>query len=939
MEEELKRLISENKVIPFVGAGVSKDVKDKDGKRVFVNWKELLEILNEKVLEEPTKNYIKYCIDTNKIDYLQIADMLEKELTPNEFNKTLKEIFDIDFNKINTSTLELAKTIWELNCKLIITTNYDKVLEISLDTTPEIWDIESAHEQGASLRDGIIKSTIWHLHGHIDNINNTILTSQKYNELYTEDSTNSRYKSALETLRTTINTKSLLFIGFSLDDEFVVNQLNRTIEIFGGNSHEHYVLCKKGSNSNTLNKNIKVIEYENHGQPLIDKIKSLICNIEVDATSQTQITFSSTQHQANFLTVLPEVKNNFIGRVDELAKIKEMLSNDNISCIVNGIGGVGKSELALKYFHDNKHNYNNVAFIQLTQDTTSLENVFFQVFQAKLNLQPETLLSTILLQLQGLKPKNLILIDNLEKREDFDKIKCLNTSFDILFTTRLQNIESKYQINLETLNDTDAKKLFLRTYNKDENIKDILKYLDNHPLFITLLASSLKSNYITLEELRENIRNNTISKIDSKDDKTFKEHLIDTFERQFVKESNKDLKNLLQILSIFPSMEIKFEIFEKILIVDNLKVKLQKLVERGWLVQNDSSYKLHQIIKTFLQEEHKVEYENISYILQNIANYINPDDSTLIANQLNDYIPIIDELVENFESLKDENICGILDSQTFLYYSLGLYNDSLKYQTKAYDFRFKKHGEDSLEIARSNNLLGILNETKGKYEKALPLYKNALKIYEEVLGVNHLNTSTSYNNLAALYKSMGENKKALPLYEKALKIREEVLGVNHPNTATSYSNLALLYKSMGEYEKALPLYKNALKIYEEVLGVNHPHTATSYNNLAALYKSVGENKKALPLYEKALKIYEEVLGLNHPNTATSYSNLAVLYKDLKECLKAKDYMQKAIDIWKQYDYYNKELSNAKKFIKDIEHNIKQEKKLPYNKKGRFCKDV
>ena len=208
----------------------------------------------------------------------------------------------------------------------------------------------------------------------------------------------------------------------------------------------------------------------------------MICNTEVDAPSQTQITFSSTQHQANFLTVLPEVKNDFIGRVDELVKIKEMLSNDNISCIVNGIGGVGKSELALKYFHDNKHTYNNVAFIQLTQDTTSLENVFFQAFQVKLHLQPETPLSTILLQLQGLKPKNLILIDNLEKKEDFDKIKCLNTSFDILLTTRLQNIESKYQINLETLNDTDAKELFLRTYNKDENIKDVLKYLDNSRL-------------------------------------------------------------------------------------------------------------------------------------------------------------------------------------------------------------------------------------------------------------------------------------------------------------------------------------------------------------------------------------------------------------------------------------------------------------------------
>ena len=38
-------------------------------------------------------------------------------------------------------------------------------------------------------------------------------------------------------------------------------------------------------------------------------------------------------------------------------------------------------------------------------------------------------------------------------------------------------------------------------------------------------------------------------------------------------------------------------------------------------------------------------------------------------------------------------------------------------------------------------------------------------------------------------------------------------------------------------------------------------------------------------------------------------------------------------------YYDNRLMNARKFIKDIEHNIKQEKKLPFNKKGRFCKDI
>ena len=92
MQEELKRLISENKVIPFVGAGISKDVKNKDGKNVFVNWKELLIKLNEKVSNQNKKNGISSFLKDDNIDYLDIADMIEKELTPNEFNKKLKEI-------------------------------------------------------------------------------------------------------------------------------------------------------------------------------------------------------------------------------------------------------------------------------------------------------------------------------------------------------------------------------------------------------------------------------------------------------------------------------------------------------------------------------------------------------------------------------------------------------------------------------------------------------------------------------------------------------------------------------------------------------------------------------------------------------------------------------------------------------------------------------
>ena len=82
---------------------------------------------------------------------------------------------------------------------------------------------------------------------------------------------------------------------------------------------------------------------------------------------------------------------------------------------------------------------------------------------------------------------------------------------------------------------------------------------------------------------------------------------------------------------------------------------------------------------------------------------------------------------------------------------------------------------------------------------------------------------------------MGEYAKAEPLYQEALRIWQKVLGPEHPDTATSLNNLAVLYQAMGEYAKAEPLLQEALRIRQKVLGPEHPDTAQSLNNLAALY--------------------------------------------------------------------------------------------------------
>lgn len=275
MEKELKKLIEENKVIPFVGAGVSKAVKSRDGVDVFPDWGELLHKLADGLNENDTQ-IIKNYLNRPHVNYLRVVDDIQ-EFYPTKalYAQKLDEIFDITRESIQDDSLDLARAIWGLNQKLVITTNYDKILHWASDNSDNTqrWDIKSVAEQASSLSIEPQKQTVWHIHGHIENKDNIVLTTDSYEKLYTD---NEKYKTAIETLKVKLATKSFLFIGFSLSDEYFINELEKISTVFGGYSMVHYVLLKKGRTlDKRFHQKIIPIYFEEYGQKLIDKINSL----------------------------------------------------------------------------------------------------------------------------------------------------------------------------------------------------------------------------------------------------------------------------------------------------------------------------------------------------------------------------------------------------------------------------------------------------------------------------------------------------------------------------------------------------------------------------------------------------------------------------------------------------------------------------------------
>ncbi|MFD8008498.1 tetratricopeptide repeat protein [Streptomyces mirabilis] len=194
-------------------------------------------------------------------------------------------------------------------------------------------------------------------------------------------------------------------------------------------------------------------------------------------------------------------------------------------------------------------------------------------------------------------------------------------------------------------------------------------------------------------------------------------------------------------------------------------------------------------------------------------------------------------------------------------------------------------GDTHPDTLNSRNNLARAYRAAGNLERAIPLYEATLAQCEQVLGDTHPDTLRSRNNLARAYRIAGDLRRAIPLHETTVAQYERVLGPTHPDTLSSRNNLARAYEAAGDLERAMPLYEATLAQYEQILGPTHPDTLNSRNNLACAYRAAGDLERAMPLYETTLAQYEQTLGPTHPDTLNSRNNLARARREAKAAQK------------------------------------------------------
>ena len=269
-KDNLFQLIRNEDVILWAGAGLSLYAGYPSGKKLR---DELYNSLSPSEKQQINPN-------------LKLPDLAEEiyrlKGTKNPIIKVLKRVFK---DKTPTSLKIHEKLVQIPHIQTIITTNFDDLFEKAYGNQCEILtkskDIPYINQE---------KTQIFKAHGDLNNPDSIIITDSDYNNFFRFDTEESVYWNKIKEL---ISTKSVLFLGYNLEDPNISVIFDKIFDLLGPHkkemflvapdlpSHKHDYLIRKGIHYINLKAEDLITElHENLKESIIQDFQNGIVSAE-----------------------------------------------------------------------------------------------------------------------------------------------------------------------------------------------------------------------------------------------------------------------------------------------------------------------------------------------------------------------------------------------------------------------------------------------------------------------------------------------------------------------------------------------------------------------------------------------------------------------------------------------------------------------------------
>ena len=561
---------------------------------------------------------------------------------------------------------------------------------------------------------------------------------------------------------------------------------------------------------------------------------------------------------------VPKACAHFCGRNQELSTLHELISEKRI-IFLQGIAGIGKSELAKAYARAYRKDYTNILYLtysgDLRQDIIDLDFVD--------DLPEDTEEDRFRKHnrfLRSLKEDTLLIIDNFNTTAGKDAFFSVLLKYRcrILFTTR-SRFDNYASFNLGEISDPDALLSLMGYFYSDAKrkqsiLKQIIQTVHSHTLAVELSARLLETGILEPQELlaRLQVEKSALGATDTIDivkdgqsrKATYYEHIHTLF--SLYRLSEEEL-NIMRGLIFVPVSGVSGRLYANWMKLSDMN-RINDLIEKGFVqTQSGRQISLHLMIQEVAIDETRPSVNNSAVLLDSLQTIC-----LLHGHDVTWYKPLF---------LTIENIIReIADDNTPAY---------LSFLEDVFPYMEKYHYTAGMELI-IGKLSGLLtDETVGrstdravlldyraaceeKTEKAIKLEKEAIALIPEISEENAHLVSNLYSNLGGLYKKAGKRDLAQQAMEQGLRILEQYDLLYYHDSIAQTANYAVLLTEMGQPEKGLSALKKLSRMIRDLNSDQTMDYATVQEAIGGICLATGDIRQATTHFKKALAIYEAV---------------------------------------------------------------------------------
>jgi tetratricopeptide (TPR) repeat protein len=677
---------------------------------------------------------------------------------------------------------------------------------------------------------------------------------------------------------------------------------------------------------------------------------------------------------------------HFVGRMQKLEDLHQQLQQTDGRAIIAGMGGVGKTELAIQYVKKYAKFYpGGVCWLEAR--TSSLVDQIFNFIYIHLGLPVPQEINNRPLNLnqqlnwcwQHWRPPGLVLLvlDDVIDMASCRELLPSDSRYQILITTRQRGLEASFsELPLDVLPIEASLELLTALIGKSRVERDrrtteyLCEWLGHLPLALELVGRHLAQNPdLSIVEFSARLEAQRLkdSAIDL-DSEQMQQHYMTAYRnvRAAFELSWQELEapafNVAQLLSLFALNVIPWELVkstaQRLNWTTQTLDEAKKQLEKRFLIQQvgESCYKIHPLIREFLQiklAESGMTNELRQTFAVSMAAAAEQIPSFLSLQQIQtttSVIPHLEEVAKFMaECLRDEDLGQPFVGLARFYEAQGLYKLAEPWRKQCLSIVKTRLGSKHSKVAESLNALAMLYRCQGRYREAEPLFMQALDIRKCYLANEPLDVAESLHNLATLYRLLGRYSQAECFFKQALELRKFFLGEEHLAVAETLSELVWILLVKDKYNRLLigffgvPFYLKAesllkpLEKQKNLLHGDHIIMVKILNALGLIYMTKRRYREAKSLFEKSLEMGKRLLGDTHPLTTPMLNNLALVYLKQRCYPKAELLQMQALEMQqnseaKDYPEIAPSLNNLGIFYAGLGHYRKAESFLVRAKK-------